>query len=124
MTPGLKILIERMREQPGDFSSDWRNSIGSHNPWDELISVANSLAENGCLSDEEVAAWTEAKKRLMVDSFNAKVLEAVNYVPPEPVQYQGAIGSQYQSNLARSISLTKSTVLSGINHVPLERAVK
>lgn len=114
MTPGLRILIERMREQPDDFFLDFHSRLGAHNRWNELVSVVNSLAENGCLSDEEVAAWTEAKKRLMVDSFNAKVLEAVNYVPPEVDPYQGAVGPQYSANLARSMALTKDTVTSGL----------
>lgn len=112
MTPGLKILIERMREHPEDFnfSPYGRDTIrGRGARWDDLISIANGLAENDCLSDEEVAAWIEAKKRLMVDTFNAKVLDAVNYVPPEPEPYAD-IGSQYQGNLARSMAQTKEAM--------------
>ena len=128
MTPGLKILIERMREHPDDFFLDFHSRLGAHNRWNELVSVANSLAENGCLSDEEVAAWAEAKKRLMVDSFNAKVLEAVNYVPPEIDPYQAVAGSQYQANLARSMVQTKDTVTSGVfsgaNVIVPQKAVK
>lgn len=127
MTPGLKILIERMREHPEDFnfSPYGRDTIrGRGARWDDLISIANGLAENDCLSDEEVAAWIEAKKRLMVDTFNAKVLDAVNYVPEQPMQED----TRYASNLATSIAQTKNAVtsgiLSGINYVPLEKAVK
>lgn len=129
MTPGLKILIERMREQPDDFSSDTPlNRLGGYNRWGELISMANGLADSGCLSDEEAATWVEAKKRLAVDIFNAKVLEAVNYVPPEPDQYRENVGQQYSANLARSMALTKDAVTSGVfsgaNMIVSQKAVK
>lgn len=132
MTPGLKILIERMREHPEDFTYDpYRAEIraGRQARWSELVAVANGLAENDCLSDEEVAAWVEAKKRLMVDSFNAKVLDAVNYVPPEPEPepYTG-LGSQYASNLVRSMAETKhaltNSIFSGTNTIVPQKAIK
>ena len=106
MTPGLKILIERMREHPEDFnfSPYGRDTIrGRGARWDDLISIANGLAENDCLSDEEVAAWIEAKKRLMVDTFNAKVMDAVNYVPEQPVEYNEAMRIDSSGNLGIGI---------------------
>ena len=133
MTPGLKILIERMREHPEDFDFDpYRRAtaIGARQArWNDLISMANGLAENTCLSDEEVVAWIEAKKRLMVDTFNAKVLDTVNYVEPAPEPYAD-IEKQYAPNLARNIAQTRDavtqTLVSGTykNPTHYEKAVK
>lgn len=111
MNNGLKILIERMREHPEDFVLDsYRLSIRDTTQagWSELISVANGLAENDCLSDEEVGAWIEAKKRLMVDNFNAKVLDAVNYVPPQPVQYQEVMRLDSSANIGIGANLASN----------------
>lgn len=106
MTPGLKILIERMKDHPEDFEDVYNNSrvyTRSERRWAELVSTANALAENDCLTDEEVAAWIGAKKRLMVDAFNARVLDALNYVEPqpepEPMQYQEAMRLDSSGNL-------------------------
>ena len=130
MTPGLKILIERMREHPEDFTfNPYQRTISGArlDRWSELISDVNGLAENACLSDEEVAAWTEAKKKLMVDTFNAKVLEVLNYVPPQPEPYADT-GRQYHASLTRSMALTKDTVTSGVfsgaNVIVPQKAVK
>lgn len=110
MTPGLKILIERMREHPEDFEPVYNQAriySRSDTRWTDLVSMTNGLAENGCLSDEEVAAWIEAKKRLMVDTFNAKVMDAVNYVEPqpepEPMQYREAMRLDSSGNLGIGI---------------------
>lgn len=123
MTPGLKILIERMREHPEDFEPVYNQAriySKSDTRWTDLVSIANGLAENQCLSDEEVAAWIEAKKRLMVDTFNAKVMDAVNYVPEQPVEYNEAMRIDSSGNLGigtqlgRSMVATKNTIATGL----------
>ena len=125
MNIGLKILIERMREHPEDFVLDsYRLSTRDTTQagWSELISVANGLAENDCLSDEEVGAWIEAKKRLMVDNFNAKVLDAVNYVPPKPVQYQEAMRLDSSGNIG--IGTTRASNFFGTNTITQKVGLK
>ena len=133
MTPGLKILIERMREHPEDFMADYSTDYVAGSKlrrWNELISITNSMVEQGHFSDEEVQAWDVAKKRLSLDTYNARVLDAVNYVPPaESVGYQEAtgslgIGQQYATTLGRSMAQTKEAVLSGFNHIPTGKVVR
>jgi hypothetical protein len=126
MTPGLKILIERMREYPADFD-DRHDYIKNHGSlWLACLREAKELCDKGLFSDEDVQTLNEAISGLAVAIFEARVLDALN-PPPIQVPYQPE-ESRYGRQLGASMVATKSAVsnglFSGFNHISVQEVIK
>ena len=127
MNNGLKILVERMRENPADFDErfDYVKNYGSL--WLACMNEAKGLCDKKAFSDEDIQAFNEALDGLAVAIFEARVLDALN--PPRPVQepYQPE-ESRYGRQLGASMVATKNAVaqglFSGFNHITSQKVIK
>lgn len=87
MNNGLKILIERMREFPGDFDRlRVSEAYTNREDWRSIHQQATELCNNEVFPEEDIQAFREATRQLMIDMFEARVLDALS--PPKEPTYE------------------------------------
>ena len=127
MNNGLKILVERMRENPADFDERFDYAKNYSSLWLVCMNEAKGLCDKKAFPDEDVQVFNEALDGLAVAVFEARVLDALN--PPRPVQepYQPE-ESRYGRQLGASMVATKNAVtqglFSGFNHITSQKVIK
>jgi hypothetical protein len=114
MNTGLAILIARTKTHPEEFTGHFPSDM-SPSKW--VIAIENFL---DCMTDEEKAAWAEAKEWLNEwhlnkrrDDFTEFVMKKLAGVGDNDRDYE-EIGAERAVNLAMSMRNTKQVLEAGL----------
>ena len=110
-SPGLKILLERIREFPEDFlevrSGMLYNDVLS---WGDLVNEV--MREGDTFTREEQKAVRDALRYARRTRFDGAVMDLLAKKPKEPVQYQEAMRLDSSGNLGIGIQTPKKMIIS------------
>lgn len=121
-SPGLKILLERIREFPEDFLEVRSGMLYNDAPsWGDLVNEV--MREGDTFTREEQKAVRDALRYARRTRFDGAVMDLLVKKPkePEPESYRFKTGSRYAQQLGASMVATQNVaqnILSGTYQDP------
>jgi hypothetical protein len=108
MNTGLAILIARTKTHPEEFVGYFPSDM-SPSKW--VIAIENFQQH---MTDEEKAAWEEAKKKLDEWYLNKRRDEFTEFVMKKLAGVESVSSSSYTEHLAMSLKNTKQVLEAGL----------